>query len=302
MVVVTIKGKTEEESADFYIDERLKANLDKNAKYVLEKNDRDLFLCVDGEEGSGKSTLALQIGKYVDPTLNLSRIVFDGIAFRDAVFKAKKGQCIIFDEAFSGLSSWASLSAMNRVLVCLLKQMRQKNLFVIVVLPTFFLLDRYAAIFRSKALIHVYESGGRRGYFRVYNKKLKKLLYLTGKKDYSYGHKKVRTPFSGRFYGKFALGTPEMEKRYRNKKQKALENTSADPMSSAQIKYREQRDIIVYCFRKITKLTYEEMANYFDEYDLNLSFQQLAKICQKFGDSGDNRRNDEAKEEKQASD
>jgi len=30
-----------------------------------------------GAEGAGKSTLALQIGKFVDPTLDLSRVVFD---------------------------------------------------------------------------------------------------------------------------------------------------------------------------------------------------------------------------------
>jgi len=69
--------------------------------------------------------------------------------------KTKKGQCIIFDEAFTGLSSRGALSGINKALVGLMMQMRQKNLFVIMVLPTFFMLDKYAAIFRAKALIHV---------------------------------------------------------------------------------------------------------------------------------------------------
>ncbi|HUS50895.1 MAG TPA: Hint domain-containing homing endonuclease, partial [Candidatus Paceibacterota bacterium] len=80
-------------------------------------------------KNSGKTTFALQLGKYIDPTLNLSRIVFAPDDFRQAVLNAKKGQCIIYDEAFTGFSSRASLSPINRVLVSLSMQMRQKNLF-----------------------------------------------------------------------------------------------------------------------------------------------------------------------------
>lgn len=233
---------------------------------------------------SGKSTIALQIGKYVDPTLDLNRIVFDAESFRQAIFKAKKGQCVVFDEAFTGLSSRAALSGVNKTLVSLMMQMRQKNLMVIMVLPTFFMLDKYAALFRAKALIHVYENKGVRGYFRLYNSKLKKILYLKGKKDYSYSHKYVRTMFKGRFYGKFALGSDELEKKYRKKKEKALQDTEKDPMTSRQIKYRNQRDISIYLLRKTTKLTYREIENLLQDYDFNISHQQINKICSAFGD------------------
>lgn len=283
--VVKIKHpKTGEYLTEYYLDPRLKANLDKTAKDVLAKKDKDLFIVVDGAEGSGKSTLALQIAKYVDPTLDLSRVVFDADSFRDAIMKAKKNQCIVFDEAFNGLSSRASLSAMNKGLVGLMMQMRQKNLFVVMVLPTFFLLERYAAIWRTKALIHVYESKGRRGYFRVYNNKLKKKLYLIGKKDYSYADKRVRTRFRGRFYGKFSLGDEKIEKKYRDKKMKALELSSENPLTSGQIKYKEQRDILLYLFRKSSDMTYQEIDNYIADYGISMSYQQIAKICAKFGD------------------
>lgn len=284
MVVVKIDDPKTGKVIEYFMEPRLKNNLDETVKGVLAKKDKDCFLVFDGAEGSGKSTLALQVGKYVDPSLDLSRIVFDAESFREAVLKAKKNQCIIFDEAFNGLSSRASLSAMNKVLVGLMMQMRQKNLFVIMVLPTFFLLERYAAIFRSKALIHVYESGGNRGYFRVYNKKLKKLLYLIGKKDYSYNNKQVRTKFYGRFYGKFALGDEKVEDKYRKKKMDALESTSKDPMSSGQIKYKEQRDLFIYLLRKYTSMTYQQLEEVIKDYNLNMSFQQIAKICSKFGD------------------
>jgi len=233
---------------------------------------------------SGKSTIALQIGKYVDRTLDLSRVVFDAESFRNAIFKAKKGQCIIFDEAFSGLSSRAALSGINKALVGLMMQMRQKNLFVIMVLPTFFMLDKYAAIFRAKALIHVYENKGIRGYFRLYNYKLKKILYLMGKKDYSYSHKFVRTRFTGRFYGKFALGGDKEEKEYRKKKEEALEATERNPMTTKQIRYRNQRDIVIYLLRKASKMTYREMETFLQDYDFDMSYSQIAKICGSFGD------------------
>lgn len=294
MVVVKVTNPKTQEFFEYAMEERLKNNLDKTVKDVLAKKDKDCFIVVDGAEGSGKSTLALQIGKYVDPSLDLSRVVFDAESFRQAILKAKKNQCIVFDEAFNGLSSRASLSAMNRVLVGLMMQMRQKNLFVIMVLPTFFLLERYAAIFRTKALVHVYEVNGNRGYFRVYNKKLKKLLYLIGKKDYSYNHKLVRTRFYGRFYGKFALGDEKIDNLYRKKKLKALEATSQDPMSAGQIKYKEQRDILLWRLRKELKMTYQEMQNYLEEYDFSINYSQIRNICVKFGDKAEEKKEKEA--------
>lgn len=284
MALVKIPDPKTGKIIEYHLDTRLKDNLDSKIIPSLLKKDKDCFLCIDGKEGSGKSTLALQIGKYVDPTLDLSRIVFDAEAFRQAIFKAKKGQCIIFDEAFTGLSSRAALSGVNRTLVSLMMQMRQKNLMVIMVLPTFFMLDKYAALFRAKALIHVYENKGVRGYFRLYNSKLKKLLYLKGKKDYSYSHKYVRTRFKGRFYGKFALGSDELEKKYRKKKETALEATEKDPMTSKQIKYRNQRDIAIYLLRKTSQMTYRELETMLQDYDFDISFQQISKICGVFGD------------------
>jgi hypothetical protein len=268
----------------YSMDTRLKKNLEEKVIPALEKQDKDYVLAVDGKEGGGKSTLAFQIGKFVDPSLDLSRIVFSADEFREAIFKAKKGQCVIYDEAFTGFSSRSSLSSINRVLVSLMMQMRQKNLFVIIVLPTFFLLDKYVALFRARALVHVFESKGERGFFKVYNTRLKKMLYLAGKKTMSYYHKHIRTNFFGRFYGKFAIGDEKVEAVYRKKKQVALEESEKNPMTAGQVKYKEQRDIVIYCLRKYSKMTYKELANYLDEFDLGISLPQIAKICGKFGD------------------
>jgi hypothetical protein len=272
----------------YYINDRVKRIIDEKIRPSLEKKDKDFVMCVDGGEGVGKSWLSFQLAKFYDPTFNLSRVVFDAEEFREAIFRAKKGQAIIYDEAFTGLSSRSSLSVINRALVSLMMQMRQKNLFVIVVLPTFFLLDKYVALFRTKVLFHVYENKGRRGYFRVYNKVKKKYLYLAGKQTYSYGSKdkkwKVFTKFKGRFYNKFALGNDKEEDRYRKKKEKALMETEKNPMSAGQVKYRDQRDICIFLLRKYLKLGYAQLESLFGEYDFDMSYVQIRNTCVKFGD------------------
>ena len=281
--VVEINDPNFEKPINYYLDPRVRKNIDKKIRPALEKKDEDYIIAIDGQEGSGKSTFGFQLGKYIDPTLNLSRVVFTAEAFKEAIFKSKKGEVIIYDEAFTGLSSRASLSAVNRVLVSLMMQMRQKNLCVILILPTFFLLDKYAALFRSRVLFHVYKNKGIRGYFMVYNRKLKKKLYLNGKKDYSY---KVRTRFKGRFYGVFALGDAETDQKYRKQKGKALEDTEKNPMTAGQVKYRDQRDVFIYLFRRYTGFSYEELSNMLGDYDIEMSDIQIGNICRKFGGKG----------------
>ncbi len=282
--------------SEYSMSKRWKKNLDEKVIPALHSKDKDYVLVFDGKEGSGKSTFAFQTGKYVDPSLDLKRIVFGPEDFREAILRAKKGQCIIYDEAFTGFSSRASLSPVNRVLVSLSMQMRQKNLFIIVVLPTIFLLDKYMALFRTKALVHVYENKGRRGYFMVFNSVKKKLLILKGAKTMTYRIKGLHTRFKGHFFGKFVLGDAEVEKKYRKLKEQAMANSEKTSMTSAQVRFREQRDLILYLLRKNTKMTYVELANLLLDYDLEMSFQQIAKICAKFCDTTDRKR--EREEEK----
>jgi hypothetical protein len=266
----------------YYLDDRLKKKSDEKIKKVIEFNDKDFFAIIDGNEGSGKSTFAFQWAKYVDNSFCLDRIVFSPEEFKEAIFKAKKGQAIVYDEAFTGLGSRSALSSINRYLVSLSMQIRQKNLFIILVLPSVFLLDKYFVMFRAKVLIHVYENHGIRGYFRIYPPKKIKQLILIGKSTFSYS-KKVRTNFKGRFYGKFALGE-EIEKLYRVRKEKSLKQTEQNPMSAGQVKYKEQRDLFVYLYRKQSKLTYQEIANQLLDYGIDISYVQIRNICVKYGD------------------
>ena len=139
---------------NYYMDGYLKPNLDSIKKLV--KKDWDFVFIVDGMEGGGKSTFALQIALYLDPTLNLDRVVFDSEEFEKAVLKAEKYQSIIYDEAITGLYSREAMQYINTTLTKLLAQIRQKNLFIFVILPSFFDLDKYVSMWRARGLFNIY--------------------------------------------------------------------------------------------------------------------------------------------------
>ena len=153
-----------------------------------------------------------------------------------------------------------------------------------IVLPTIFLLDKYMAMFRTKALIHVYENKGIRGYFRLYNANKKKNVLLFGSKTMSYSHKMTRTKFKGRFYGKFALGSDEIEAEYKEKKEKALADSEKTSMSSAQVRYMQQRDHLLYILRKHTKFTYRKLEGFLLDFGFEITSPQISRICSKFGE------------------
>ena len=271
MVRITIPNT--EPEITYFLDDRLKKNLDRQIEN-LDKKDKDFLMVVDGREGSGKSTLSLQIGKYVDNTLDLSRVCFTPEEFRQAIFSATKGQCVIYDEAFTGLSSRSAVSKINKMLVSLMMQMRQKNLFVIIVLPTFFQLDKYVAMFRAKSLLHVYENKGRRGYFLGFNHNKKKALYLKGTKEYTYRY--VRTDFKGRFYGVFALGGKD--DKYRDKKGEALEKTESEPEQES--KYRTQRKSLLVNWylekKEKEKMSQEAFCEYIKPFGIDLDRKSIS--------------------------
>jgi hypothetical protein len=261
------------EQLEYYIDDRLKSAIDKNIKPAL-KDDDDYILCLDGKERSGKSTLAMQIGKYIDSTLDLNRICFSADEFKTAILNAKKGQCVIFDEAYRGYGSASALSEVNRLLKAMMMEMGQKNLFVIVVLPTFYLLDRYVALWRARCLIHTYKLKGVKGYFRVFNQKKKQELYLDPKCKKYFNYSKVKTEFKGRFYGKYTVN----EVKYRDKKNKTFKEGYKVKKGGT---YIEQRDILINILHKEVGYTQEKISKLLKQYNTTISQQEISKILAK---------------------
>lgn len=201
---------------EFYIDGILKNNLDLIKKNI--KKDWDYLFIIDGEVGSGKSVFAQLLAWYCsDGDFSLDQICFDPKQFKQAVLKAKKYQAIIFDEAFRGLSARAAMTQTNRIIVSMLQEIRQKNLFVFVVLPSIWDVDRYVSLHRCKGLFHVHTDERKyRGFFKFY--KREKIMWLLGN-----SHKmRYKYPAAPQFKGRFTHFYPLGEEEYKKKKSESL--------------------------------------------------------------------------------
>lgn len=272
--VVHIKDPNTENEVSYYLEGWVRKRFDDKVIPDLYKKDKDCVIAIDGGEGTGKSTLALQWCKYVDKSFNLDNVVFTPEEFESAINNAKQGQAILFDEAFTGFSSRNAISSVNKKLVSLMMQVRQKNLFIVFVLPTFFLLDKYISMFRTRVLVHVYENKGQRGYFKVYSSKNKKRLLMDkAAKIYSYG---VSTKKKGRFYGVFPL---EDESAYRKKKLEALKDREKDSKKDMSSKYMQERDFLLCLLKNNLELSYRQMEEWLKEKGFELSYRQIATIC-----------------------
>ncbi len=239
-----------------YMDGYLKKNLDQAKKVI--KKDWDMIFCVDGYEGSGKSVLAQQCAYYCDNTIDIDRITFTPQEFIDAINKASKFQAVVYDEAYGGMSSRAAMSEVNRSLMAVLAEIRQKNLFVFIVLPCFFELDKYAAVWRSRALLHVYTGDDfQRGFFSFYSQDRKKSLYVLGKKFYSY-----RQPPCN-FHGRFTKGYVVDEESYRIKKNatlKARSEQEPEPETSGYKKAISERNDSWHLLKQKLKIPSSQIA------------------------------------------
>lgn len=276
MALVQITNPETQEFFEYYLDDRLKRQLDKKVMTALKKKDEDYVILVDGKERSGKSTFGFQIGRYIDPTLSLDRICFDPNKFRQAIIGAKKHQCIVFDEAYRGLSSRGVLTEVNRILVSLMMEMGQKNLCVIIILPTFFLLEKYVALWRTRGLFHITRKNGKKGYWRFFNEKKKRIIYMKGKREYGYQYAKSR--FRGRFYGKWAVN----EQEYKKKKELSLKQGYKTTRSE---KWKEQRDNLLRLLYKEHYTSLRKLSEAIKFYNVKLTAQNLGEIVSVRGDA-----------------
>jgi len=254
----------------YYIDGYLKSNLDILRVHI--KNDWDYILLVDGREGSGKSVLAQMTGKYLDPSLDIDRVVFTPEEFVDAVKVAKKYQCVIYDEAYAGLSSRGTMTELNKTIVRMLTEIRQKNLFIIIVMPCFFDLDKYVALWRSCALLHVRVENMNRGFFSFYTYNKKKSLYVTGKQYYNYARP------APNFYGSFTNQYVVSEVLYRKKKKESVDKITLQNESTTN--KSKQRDKTILLLKEELAWTDEAIAD-----KIGMSRRRVSEIIKNFRDS-----------------
>jgi energy-coupling factor transporter ATP-binding protein EcfA2 len=221
------------------------------------KRDKDKVIVVDGREGCGKSVLAQQLASHLDPEFNINKIAFNAEQFMSMIKSPdrKKGDCIILDEAFLASNARSSLSQVNKAMVGLATEMRQLNLFVIIVLPTYFDLDRYFAIWRTDMLLHVFfNKEGDRGFYYAYNHEKKKNLYLKGKKFYNYNMVKTGLPVC-----RFRKGYVVDEEEYRKKKAEAFREEKAP--GRFEQRYKDRMVKLILYLVKEQGMNYEQIGN-----------------------------------------
>lgn len=235
-------------------------------KKKIHRYDQDYVAIVDGSEGSGKSVYAMQICYYVDPTFCIERVCMNPQDFIKAIKEAQPHQAILYDEAHGGLSSRGSLSAINKLIVSKMMEMRQKNLFVIICMPSFFMLDRYVSLFRAKVLFHIFCRGTHHRWYG-FNTKNKKMLYLEGRKMMSYSKPFIET-FKGTFSGVYVVD----EQLYRDKKRAALESDPSLNLDAVETpKQAKERDILIRILKKEKNLSDRALAIYLTEQGLPIS-------------------------------
>lgn len=285
MAVVQVPGNS------YHIDNKLKLRWDRIKDGKLAEMDEDRVYIVDGREGCGKSVWTLQQAAYIDPTIvgDMDRICFSS---RDVLEQVRKHRStkektivIIFDEAFRGLSSRSALSRINKEIIQQLMEMREKNLVLFIVSPSFFLIDLYAAMIRSNALFHISKKkGSQMRAFKMYSHKKKAILYQHGiKKGWEY---KIYTRFRGRFSGKYP-GAYDLKKsnnnqgkfeiEYRKKKRLAGINENAGRKAEIESKIQQDFNKIIKTIYARTKST-RKTANELKEMGVSRHYVTISKI------------------------
>ncbi len=207
----------------------------------LQNLDWDVIGFYIGYEGDGKTTKCMEDCLYMDYKFDLSKVVFNARQFDEVVDNCEDGASIQWDESDELGSNWMSemLIAIKRKF----KRIRKKRLYIGLVTPTVFDLNKYFVIHRTRFLIHIYAEGLKRGYFRFFNRDAKKKLYLKGKRDWDMNA--AKPVFRGSFT-KLPAGFPIDMDEYERKKDLAMaESDDVHPKSIPDAIAKKRREYLV---------------------------------------------------------
>jgi len=193
------------ETNGFFMDERLKLQLDVLLKNITNDWDFTIIITGQGEVRVGKSVLAMQIAMYWTyeiwkrygikvPFNTEENFVFEGhnlIRKGNILGKNHKYSALIFDEAGADLEGRKTMQSSTQAVLDFFRECGQYNLLNILVLPEYFDLPKGIALSRSIFLIDVFYTANEnaifeRGKFNFYSRRSKKWLYLKGKRDLNY--------------------------------------------------------------------------------------------------------------------
>lgn len=190
--MVNIRGQ------EVYMDDFFRSNLEGLKEFVDAKFD-GIFV-IDGMEGSGKSELGKQSALFLNPNFSEKDVVYDTEQFFEWIKTAKRGDVCLWDEfVFAGLST-DTFEEMQKALIKTFTVMRERGLYVILVIPYMFMMKKYFIIARTRFLLHVYTNGIQRGFFKFHDYTQKLLLFNYGHKTWLYSPS-VKPNFYARFGG-----------------------------------------------------------------------------------------------------
>lgn len=122
-------------------------------------DDKDWVILNVGRERGGKSSLAIIVAGIIDPTLTTNRIVFPTAELRYAIQKAGMYKVVIQDE---GVETWLSADANSRDTKKMRKtfmQMGEKNLVVIINIPSYAEAAKFISRWRAHTILRVVARG-----------------------------------------------------------------------------------------------------------------------------------------------
>ena len=255
-----------------YLDGFLKKRLD-NVLFIQSK-DWDCCFIIDGVEGSGKSTLGFICSYYLNPKLTLENIAIDG---NDALKKLQSlpdKSLLMIDEGALMFSSKDAMKREQKKLIQVISVIRQKNMILIIVLPSYFELNKYLAVHRSRFLLHVYSTANlERGRFAYFGTKKKRGLYELGRKN-NYSYTRPRSDFVGRFREFNPFG-----KAYKDLKRKSLLSTFQPERSTREESTRGQRNALIRLIYEKKLLTQGKIAEYLSIRGYPTDKTNISLIC-----------------------
>lgn len=245
MVIVSVNEK------EFYMDGYTKKNMD-FVKPLLPKRNETHIGIIDGRVGTGKSTLVDQLAYYCsDGNFTLDDKAFTVRGFSKILENAKKGQSnnnIVLDEAFE-LNRRRTNSMANMKILKQLQRIRSKNLWIWIVLPCVYDLDKNIILNLANIFIHTYTDYdfGQKGKYAVYNRHGLKRLWLYCRDSLSYYQKVSKPAYRARFTGKFLSSDYNVYERRKNKELDEFDKEEEPKIP----KYQRQRNEIICALSKM---------------------------------------------------
>lgn len=239
MVVVKIKDK------QFYIDGYTKKNLDFVKERLSKRNETHVGI-IDGRIGTGKSTLVDQLAYYCsDGNFTLKDKAFTVKDFSDILQKKEKGEAannVVLDEAFE-LNRRRSNSFANMKILKQLQRIRSKNLWIWIVLPSVYDLDKNIILNLASAFFHCYTDYdfGEKGRYMAYNRHQLKRLWLYCRDSLSYYDKYAKASYWARFTSKFLSSDYD---EYEKVKNAILDESDKEPVEKT-TKTKLGRDALI---------------------------------------------------------